>query len=497
MSTKLYMEILEGMGFVGERARQAMGSQRIMERVYREAATTQQAYNFQNTGTKAGGKSVSGGGGGKPPAVEVQQGTSLVLHSTLNNAAVNKQQYSQYISQQESALANIRSQNIKLYSSEKANLTNQQDYIGQVKALQTNIEMARQSQAVGVGFGEFSQSGMASAEGRQTIQNMNNFNRVLSQDVEDTTRNAIFGSYYQSGPDKVRMGANAEMARLSSEKISRAELAREQAIAASRADPRHQQARMRHSVPEPTREEVLQNVGLRPEEIARKRNLQDDEFVDLLTSPNVDEPLKGAAGFMGRDAMKASIPSADQIARGLGEGFDATKITRGDIISAATEELRALPGAMRDLSGAIGRSKALDGLGYYSGSAAIGIGAMSMAEGEISMGSVVGGAMAGVGGGVVGRLAAGSLKGGFLNQGMGAMGRGIGGAADDAYFAGARNTVGSSMTNAANALSGMSDATMTRTMRGMTFAGAGLTGYSMGRDRDHSRGFNSGRGNRF
>jgi hypothetical protein len=144
-----------------------------------------------------------------------------------------------------------------------------------------------------------------------------------------------------------------------------------------------------------------------------------------------------------------------------------------------------------------GADAALTGLGYYGASAMFGIGATAMAEGGFSMEGITTGAVMGVGGGIVGRMAAGSLQGGFLNQSMRGTGSFIGDAAEDSFAAGMRGTIGSGLTNAANSLSGMSQAAMTNTNRAMTFAGAGLAGFSMGRDRDHSRGFNSGRGNRF
>ena len=47
------------------------------------------------------------------------------------------------------------------------------------------------------------------------------------------------------------------------------------------------------------------------------------------------------------------------------------------------------------------------------------------------------------------------------------------------------------------AMSGFDGAKSQEAMRVATFAGAGLAGFSMGREKSHSRGMNSSRGSRF
>jgi hypothetical protein len=57
-----------------------------------------------------------------------------------------------------------------------------------------------------------------------------------------------------------------------------------------------------------------------------------------------------------------------------------------------------------------------------------------------------------------------------------------------------RKTAGDFISGAMN---GMDAAKSQQAMRMATFAGAGLAGFSMGRDRNHSRGMNGSRGSRF
>lgn len=138
------------------------------------------------------------------------------------------------------------------------------------------------------------------------------------------------------------------------------------------------------------------------------------------------------------------------------------------------------------------------GAGTYAASMGLGVGTTYMAEGDVSLSGTLRGAMFGLGGGIAGRAAMGSLQKGGLNNMLSGAGTGLtklAGEADGVMGTSAR-TAGDFLSSSMNSL-----ATATGDQRGAlraaAFAGAGLAGFSMGRDRSHSRGMNGGRGNRF
>ena len=127
----------------------------------------------------------------------------------------------------------------------------------------------------------------------------------------------------------------------------------------------------------------------------------------------------------------------------------------------------------------------------HGGAAMIGAGAGMMSEGEVSAGGAARGAMFGVMGGKAARMVTGSMKGGAVN----ALGKSVGSKVSGmGAEAGAANRAGQYLQET---MEGFAGSKSQEAMRVATFAGAGLAGFSMGRDRNHSRGMNSGRGSRF
>jgi hypothetical protein len=126
----------------------------------------------------------------------------------------------------------------------------------------------------------------------------------------------------------------------------------------------------------------------------------------------------------------------------------------------------------------------------HASGAVIGAGMGMMSEGEVSMGGAARGAMFGIAGGKAARMFTGSMRGGAVNS----MARGVGDTLSAAENGTMRKTAGDYISGA---MSGFDGAKSQEAMRMATFAGAGLAGFSMGRDRNHSRGMNGSRGSRF
>jgi hypothetical protein len=126
----------------------------------------------------------------------------------------------------------------------------------------------------------------------------------------------------------------------------------------------------------------------------------------------------------------------------------------------------------------------------HAAGAAIGAGMGMMSEGEVSVGGAARGAMFGVVGGKAARMFTGSMRGGAVNS----MARGVGDTLSSAGPNTMRETAGQFINKT---MSGFDAAKSQEAMRMATFAGAGLAGFSMGRDRNHSRGMNGSRGSRF
>tara|TARA_R100001510_G_C7647766_1_gene205116 strand:+ start:350 stop:1669 length:1320 start_codon:yes stop_codon:yes gene_type:complete len=126
----------------------------------------------------------------------------------------------------------------------------------------------------------------------------------------------------------------------------------------------------------------------------------------------------------------------------------------------------------------------------HSAGAMLGIGATYMSEGEMSMSGTARGAMFGIAGGKAARMFTGSMRGGAVNS----MARGVGDTLSAAGEGTMRKTAGDYISGA---MRGFDGAKSQEAMRMATFAGAGLAGFSMGRDKNHSRGMNGSRGSRF
>ena len=126
----------------------------------------------------------------------------------------------------------------------------------------------------------------------------------------------------------------------------------------------------------------------------------------------------------------------------------------------------------------------------HGAGAMLGAGATMMSEGEVSAGGAARGAMFGVMGGKAARVFTGSMRGGAVNS----MARSAGDALGTAEVGTMRKTAGDYISGA---MSGFDGAKSQEAMRVATFAGAGLAGFSMGREKSHSRGMNSSRGSRF
>lgn len=134
---------------------------------------------------------------------------------------------------------------------------------------------------------------------------------------------------------------------------------------------------------------------------------------------------------------------------------------------------------------------AMNFLERHGGAAMVGAGAGMMSEGEVSAGGAARGAMFGVMGGKAARMVTGSMKGGAVN----ALGKSVGSKVSGmGAEGGAANKAGQYLQET---MEGFAGSKSQEAMRIATFAGAGLAGFSMGRDRNHSRGMNSGRGSRF
>jgi len=127
----------------------------------------------------------------------------------------------------------------------------------------------------------------------------------------------------------------------------------------------------------------------------------------------------------------------------------------------------------------------------HGAGAMIGAGAGMISEGEVSAGGAARGAMFGVMGGKAARMVTGSMKGGSVNALGKSLGSKIGGMGAEG---GAANKAGQYLQET---MEGFAGSKSQEAFRMATFAGAGLAGFSMGRDRSHSRGLNSGRGNGF
>lgn len=182
-----------------------------------------------------------------------------------------------------------------------------------------------------------------------------------------------------------------------------------------------------------------------------------------------------------------------QIDRAFDKAFDAPapatpkkQKSNGSINPVPSKEAGAgdvVPGDM----GYAGFSSAFE---RHSAGAMLGIGATYASEGEVSMSGTVRGALFGAAGGKAARMFTGSMRGGAVNS----MARGVGDTLATAEQGTIRRTAGDYLTKA---MSGFDAAKSQDAMRIATFAGAGLAGFSMGRDRNHSRGMNGSRGNRF
>ena len=130
------------------------------------------------------------------------------------------------------------------------------------------------------------------------------------------------------------------------------------------------------------------------------------------------------------------------------------------------------------------------GMERHGAGAMLGIGATYLSEGEVTLEGTVRGGIFGAMGGKAARMFTGSMRGGAVNS----MARGVGDSLAAAEQGTIRKTAGDYITGAMN---GMDAAKSQQAMRMATFAGAGLAGFSMGRDRNHSRGMNGSRGSRF
>lgn len=162
------------------------------------------------------------------------------------------------------------------------------------------------------------------------------------------------------------------------------------------------------------------------------------------------------------------------------------------------ETLKNTKGSIGETLTAVSNSKAVHGAGTYMASMGVGMGATFMAEGEVSVGGAARGAIFGLGGGIGGRVLMGSLQKGNLNSMLGGAGSGLTKLAGDGegVMRSTAKTAGDWLSGSMNAMSSATGDGR-NAQRVAAFAGAGLMGLSMGRDRNHSRGMNSGRGNRF
>ena len=141
--------------------------------------------------------------------------------------------------------------------------------------------------------------------------------------------------------------------------------------------------------------------------------------------------------------------------------------------------------------GATGGGSGADLLATFGASAALGAAVTTISEGELSASGVARGAMFGIGGGMALRGIGASLGTGTLN----AIGRASGNRLSqmENEFA---SDAGKQIVKGLDAMSSSASA-QTQAARIATLAGAGLTGFAMSRDRNHSRGLNSTRGSRF
>lgn len=147
-------------------------------------------------------------------------------------------------------------------------------------------------------------------------------------------------------------------------------------------------------------------------------------------------------------------------------------------------------GAGDVIPGDMGYAGFSSGFERHATGAVIGAGMGMMSEGEVSAGGAVRGAMFGVAGAKAARMFTGSMRGGAINS----MTRGVGDTLSAAGPGTMRETAGQFINKS---MSGFDAAKSQQAMRMATFAGAGLAGFSMGRDRNHSRGMNGSRGSRF
>ena len=166
-------------------------------------------------------------------------------------------------------------------------------------------------------------------------------------------------------------------------------------------------------------------------------------------------------------------PAPKQKSNGAINGVSSTNAGAGDVT----------PGDM-------GYAGFSSGFERHAAGAVIGAGMGMMSEGEVSVGGAARGAMFGVVGGKAARMFTGSMRGGAVNS----MTRGVGDTLSAAGEGTMRQTAGQFINKS---MSGFDGAKSQEAMRMATFAGAGLAGFSMGRDRNHSRGMNGSRGSRF
>ena len=141
--------------------------------------------------------------------------------------------------------------------------------------------------------------------------------------------------------------------------------------------------------------------------------------------------------------------------------------------------------------GATSGGSGADLLATYGASAGLGAAVTTVSEGEVSPSGIARGAMFGLGGGMALRGVGASLGTGTLN----AIGR-AGGNRLSQMENEMASDAGKQIVKGLDAMSSSASA-QTQAARMATLAGAGLTGFAMSRDRNHSRGLNSTRGSRF
>lgn len=227
-------------------------------------------------------------------------------------------------------------------------------------------------------------------------------------------------------------------------------------------------------------------------EEARRQNMPYDEFSNApyanerVVTQEAVEAVPGKKGFLGFGKREA-VPGQEEISRPM-------------TIKEARKELRSNgsinpvsssnAGAGNVTPGDMGYAGFSGGFERHAAGAVIGAGMGMMSEGEVSVGGAVRGAMFGVAGGKAARMFTGSMRGGAVNS----MARGVGDTLSAAGEGTMRQTAGQFINKS---MSGFDGAKSQEAMRMATFAGAGLAGFSMGRDRNHSRGMNGSRGSRF